>query len=103
MSRAPITFDYGKLPNGWPQPTFMSISEDGSLNIEWCFGTQGADDSWRVTFIWDPDLRSAQVIRTDRKDQESLCTDDGDDPFAITASLERWLRTDSAKDKGTKR
>ena len=91
---APITFDCGKLPSGWPQPTFMSVSEDGSLNIEWCFG-EGADDSWRVIFSWDPD-EGAMICRTNKSEQRSLCQAEGNDPKAIGPTLDRWLRPETA-------
>lgn len=38
------------LPNGWPVPTFMNVDEDGFLTIEWCFGKQGEEGSWRILY-----------------------------------------------------
>ncbi len=36
-------------------PHFFYFDEDGTLNMEWCFGEQGAQDSWRVMFVVCPD------------------------------------------------
>lgn len=82
---APIG-DRPRLPNGWPQPTFMSLGDDGSLNIEWCFGEQGADDSWRVMFCWDPD-EGAMACKTTHDGQEHR---EGEVDTIIM--LDRWLR-----------
>jgi len=38
-----------------PKPTFVTIEEDGCVNLEWCFGDQGENDSWRLAFVCDPD------------------------------------------------
>lgn len=89
MKLAPIDFRYGKLPNGWPQPTFLNVSEDGSLNIEWCFGEQGAQDSWRVMFCWDPE-EGAMCCKTTHDDQESRGADT-DDEEDIAQALDEWL------------
>lgn len=74
------------LPNGWPQPTFMSTYDDGSFNIEWCFGDQGADNSWRVMFCWSP---SGEVMAcwTDKVSQE--CEER---PEYVLKSLDKFLK-----------
>jgi hypothetical protein len=56
------------LPNGWKQPTFLSVDDDGGLTIEWCFGGQGASDSERVMFTWDP-KEGVMACRTTRDHQ----------------------------------
>lgn len=82
---APIEYPYGKLPNGWPQPTFLSTDDDGGINIEWCFGTQGADDSWRVSFCWIPD-EGGMAIRTTRDHQDTI------EKHNVGHYLDQWLR-----------
>lgn len=101
MKLAPIDHRYGKLPNGWPQPTFMSTDEDGGLNIEWCFGEQGADDSWRVLFSWDPD-EGAMVCRTTKERQDFFVEADGDSKKNIMPALDRWLTAPPNESDGAK-
>jgi len=52
-----------RLPNGWAQPCFVSVDDDGCLGVEWIFGEQGGPESWRVSFHWTPD-EGAFTIRT---------------------------------------
>lgn len=79
-----LDFAFGKLPNGWPNPTFMSVDE-GAFFIEWCFGDQGSKDSWRVSFYWDLQ-DGAMVIKTDAQSQE--CYEN--DP-QLAFKLNEWL------------
>lgn len=37
-----------------PVPGYFSIGSDGSVSATWFHGAQGADDSWRATFLWQP-------------------------------------------------
>jgi hypothetical protein len=37
-----------------PMPTFISIDDDGALHLTWCFDAQGAADSSRIMFMWEP-------------------------------------------------
>lgn len=53
----------GRFPNGWKQPTFLNVEEDGSLAMEFFIG----DD--RLTFVWDPE-EGAMTIKTACNDQE---------------------------------
>lgn len=39
-----------KLPNGWPQPTFLNVDEEGALNIEWIIDNPDT----RILFVYDP-------------------------------------------------
>jgi hypothetical protein len=54
----------GKLPNGWPQPTFMSVDDGGALNIEWLWSGE------RILFVWDP-AEGAMTCHTTRDGQEA--------------------------------
>jgi hypothetical protein len=47
-----------------PNPTFVSIDEDGALHLTWCFGGQGEDGSHRIMFVWDPDegVMAAKIV-----------------------------------------
>jgi hypothetical protein len=68
-----------------PEPTFVSVDDDGSLNIEWCLGgPQGSPDSWRVLFCWDPD-EGAWAVRTTREGQTSA------EGVSATRALVAWL------------
>lgn len=77
------------LPNGWPRPTFMSSDED-SVSVEWCFGEQGAADSWRVSFSWNAG-EGVQVVRTWRAGQEYRAENEGGSSD-IGPVLDAWLR-----------
>lgn len=82
-----IDFAFGKLPNGWPQPTFMSFDEDGGLHIEWCFGGHDTKDNWRVGFSWWPD-EGAMICRTTQERQDTL---ERPAETALAATLHEWL------------
>lgn len=76
----------GNMPNGWPYPTFMSVDdEDGSLNIEWCFGEQGSQASERVMFSWEPEV-GPMACHTRHEGQVS------DESDMATRSLVAYLR-----------
>lgn len=82
------------LPNRWPQPTFLSVDEDGALNIEWCFGEQDSPESHRIMFVWDP-AEPAMACRTTRDGQEY---EEGE---RAGAKLDEWLQSEaSAKKEG---
>ena len=66
------------LPNGWPEPTFLSVDDDGALNVEWC-----ADDC-TISFWWHP-KEGAMATRTTGTDQSS------DQTETAGMSLARWL------------
>lgn len=87
---APITYEYGRLPNGWPQPTFLSVDDGGGVVIEWCFGAQGAANSWRVMFSWDPD-DGGMCCRTTQREHEAYAAIEGD-AQKIGPALDRWLK-----------
>lgn len=46
-----------------PRPTFVWI-DDSSINFEFCFGKQGASNSWRLLFSADVGLESGFLIET---------------------------------------
>lgn len=80
-----------RLPNGWPQPTFFSIDpDDGSLNIEWCFGAQGAADSYCVMFVYDP-VEGVMACKTTHANQECDETNDA------TLTLAKWLDQETGR------
>lgn len=82
-----LDFTYGTLPNGWPQPTFISVDDHGGLNIEWCFGAQGSPESWRVLFSWDPE-EGAMICRTTEERQDFV---ERPAEGTIAATLHEWL------------
>lgn len=61
------------FPNNWPHPQFMSVDDRGALIIEWIFGKQGAENSWRVLFCWDP-KEGAMCCKT-IKSGEQVCVE----------------------------
>ena len=86
----PLDFRYGRFPNGWPHPTFLDMTPVNGLSIEWCFGEQGADDSWRVLFSWDEES-GAMVCCTTKAGQEFFGTEEGHTGTQIADALQRWL------------
>lgn len=94
---APITYACGRLPNGWPQPHFLHIDNDGGLLIEWIFGEQGAEDSWRVSFSWDPDDGAYVIVTT--KGKQYLYGAGESEPATVCPALERWLTAPSLAGK----
>ena len=74
-----------------PKPTFIWVGADGALNLEWCFGgrqDEGADDSWRVMFAWDPD-EGAMACKTTKDGQ----IDSLEGPECLAAMmLAGWLK-----------
>lgn len=75
------------FPNGWPIPTFMGVSEqDGVLTVEWCFGEQGAADSWRVLLSWDREEGLGACITT--RTFQDYVSGEAD----VLATLDAWLR-----------
>lgn len=59
-----------RFPNGWAQPTFMSVDDDGAIHFEWCFGAQGSPESYRLLFMWCP-KEGAMMCRTDRGGEQT--------------------------------
>jgi hypothetical protein len=58
-----------KLPNGWPQPAFLAVDDEGALTIEWLINGATRDGDWRVLFSYDP-KEGPHVIVTRRDSQE---------------------------------
>ncbi len=78
---------FGKVfPNGYPIPDFMYTTEEGWFCIEWIFGNQGADDSWRLSFTFFKD-EPAMLLKTDKNGQESI-----ESPEKIAEYLDKWLK-----------
>jgi hypothetical protein len=48
-----------------PTPGDMRVCADGSVYATWFYGDQGADDSWRVTMLWQPG-EGFYVFKTER-------------------------------------
>lgn len=72
--------DYARrLPNGWPQPTFMSTSHD-TFFVEWI------SDEETISFCWMPD-EGAMILRTTNHSQDCLENNDADIPKV----LNEWL------------
>ncbi len=72
-----------------PKPTFISVDDGGALNIEWCFGQQGAPDSWRAMFVWDP-AEGVMACKTTKVGQLSDVTENAAHVLAA------WLVSDEA-------
>ena len=60
------------FPNGWPQPLFLHVEEDGAVCIEWIADDENGRER-RVLFAWDP-TEGASAVRTA---QEGQTFDDG--------------------------
>jgi hypothetical protein len=54
-----------------PMPTFISIDDDGAVSMTWCFGDQGAPDSSRILFVWDP-KEGPMTARIDKGGAQTL-------------------------------
>jgi hypothetical protein len=78
------------LPNGWQQPTFLTVDDGGGLNLEWCFGTGEA--SFTLAFVWEPD-EGVMAVRTRNREQ------DADETEAAAKTLAYWL-TEAAEARG---
>lgn len=79
---------YKPHPNGMAVPTFMSIDSEDAFVVEWCFGHQGADDSYRIMFCWDPD-EGAMTCKTTRNPLGQECYQNNDPE--IGKKLKEWL------------
>ena len=72
-----------RLPNGWVQPTFMSVDTDGSLHIEWCF------DDERLMFVYDP-VEGVMACSTGKHEQIV------DESNKAALTLAKWLDAEAA-------
>ncbi len=75
------------LPNGWPQPTFMSVDEDGCLCIEWCFPVGvSMPETHRVSFFYMPTEGPMALLTADAGQVVEQ------DPMKVCAALDGMLR-----------
>jgi hypothetical protein len=78
-----------RFPNKWLQPTFLSVDDEGSLNIEWCCGS--GEDNYRIAFWWDP-TEGASACKTTKDDQIY------EEGFFAGNTLAKWLNEEANKE-----
>jgi hypothetical protein len=78
-----------RFPNGWPQPTFFTIDDDGTIHLEWHF-----DGNDTITFFWNPEEGPMAIQHFGP--HESL-----DETETAARTLSRWLTQRSAPTGGT--